>query len=139
MSRKKFERPQGHEAKSGNELVEEKRNQWRIFLLDFKNIIGYGGRAATPPETNDDPERLKLFFERCSEYPYITVEQQYSKDRYDNSILPQLLAYCPEEVAELNRVVQQLNEAVKARDVEKVRTLLKQGQAYLDSFVGVKR
>lgn len=139
MIQKIIEHPSGREIKKSSELEKEKHEQWRIFLLDFKNIIGYGGRAATPPERDDDSDSLNLFFERCINYPYLTVEQQYSKDNYDKSILPQLLKYCPEEVTDLNKFVNQLNEAVKARDVEKVRNLLKQSSVYINSFAGVKK
>ena len=136
MKRKKIEQSQEGKDTPRSKMYEEKHEQWRFFLIDFKNIVDYGGRSWPMPPETDDPRRVEQSFEWRDEYPYVTVEEQYSKDGYDRSILPQLLKYCPEEVTKLNETVRQLNGAVKDRNIEKVRTLLKEGAAYIDSFSG---
>jgi hypothetical protein len=88
MDRKKIEEHLEHNPKSANELDEEKHQQWRIFLINFKNVIGWGGKTyMMPPEKNDNPEKINRFLEWYAKNPYETVEEQYSKSGYDESIL----------------------------------------------------
>jgi hypothetical protein len=130
----KMKNPEQSPGNQSREALEEKRRGLAFILIDFKNYIGYGGRAPKPPEP-DDLQGLERFFEHCSDYPYKTIEEAYSRDGYNPDFLPDLQKYCPEVVAELNNIVRQLNDAVKAKDIEVVKSLLIKGNSYLDSLV----
>lgn len=86
------------------------------------------------PKTTEEIEAFWQLFETgWLKYPMPTPEELYSDtERFGAGALQLLLDGVPDKMAELNKLIEQINVAIKARDLKKYKELITQAMLVID-------